>query len=94
MSKKTVEAIRCILEPRSLAVVGASEDMSNFGGWAIYRPMTTGFRGPIYPVNPRRQSIFGLKAYPTVADIPYDVDLAVIVARAEFGPQIMADCVR
>lgn len=94
MSRETVAIIQKILEPESIAVVGASEDMSNFGGWAIYRPMTTGFRGAIYPVNPRREKIFGLKCYRSIADIPYDVDLAVIVARAEFGPQIMRDCAK
>lgn len=94
MSRETVAIIQKIMEPESIAVVGASEDMTNFGGWAIYRPMTTGFRGAIYPVNPRREKIFGLKCYPSVDAIPNPVDLAVIVARSEFGPQIMQDCAR
>ena len=67
MSKETVAIIQKILEPESIAVVGASEDMSNFGGWAIYRPMTTGFRGAIYPVNPRRDKIFGSTMTPPFA---------------------------
>jgi len=94
MSSKTVEQIRHIMEPESLAVIGASEDLSNFGGWAMYRPMTTGFRGPIYPVNPKREKIFGIKCYKSVLDIPGDIDLAVIVIRAQFVPQVMRECVQ
>lgn len=93
MSKETIEIIRHIAEPKSIAVIGASEDLSNFGGWAIYRPLTTGFRGSIYPVNPKREKVFDLKCYPSILDVPAEVDLAVIVIRSSFVPQVMRECV-
>ncbi len=94
MSRETVEKIRAIFEPASMAVIGASEDLSNFNGWAIYRPMTTGFRGMIYPVNPRHEKVFGMRCYPSVLNIPGEVDLAVIVIKAQFVPQVMKECVQ
>ncbi len=94
MSKETVEKMRYIFEPESIAVIGASQDMSDFGGWAIQRPMTTGYRGMIYPVNPRREKILGLKCYKSVLDVPGEVDLAVIVVKAALVPPVMGECVK
>ncbi|MFH0847533.1 MAG: CoA-binding protein [Chloroflexota bacterium] len=94
MSKETVEKMRYIFEPESIAVIGASQDMADFGGWALQRPMTTGYRGMIYPVNPRRDKILGLKCFKSVLDIPGPVDLAVIVVKAQLVPSVMAECVK
>lgn len=56
--------------PASVAVVGATEDQSKFGGRLMARLIGEGFRGEIWPVNPRRSSVMGLPSYPSLADLP------------------------
>jgi len=94
MEKSIVEQLRPILEPRSVAVIGASGDLSKFGGRAFLIPLETGYRGALYPVNPNREEIWGVKTYPSVLDIPDDIDLAVFAIPAAMVPQAMEECVR
>ena len=63
------------LSPRSIAVVGASNDPTKRGYQAIRRLLADGFPGPIYPVNPRQAEILGLQAYPDVAAVPGEVQI-------------------
>ena len=94
MEKSIVEQLRPIFEPRSVAVIGASGDVSKFGGRAFTIPLETGYRGALYPVNPNRKEICGVKAYPSILDIPDDIDLAVIAIAASTVPQAMEECVK
>ena len=80
-----------ILYPKSVAVVGASASQQA-GGW-VSRLINFGYTGQLYPVNPRATEINGLKAYPTVRDIPYPVDYVIFNIPARLAPQIMEDCV-
>ncbi|UCH42955.1 MAG: CoA-binding protein [Dehalococcoidales bacterium] len=80
-----------ILHPKSVAVVGASASQQA-GGW-VSRLINFGYTGEVYPVNPRADEINGLKAYPTVRDIPYPVDYVIFNIPARLAPQIMEDCV-
>jgi len=79
-----------IFHPKSVAVVGASSS-AQATGW-IARLLTFGYSGDLYPVNPKASEINGLKAYPTVRDIPGPVDYAIFNVRARFVPQAMEDC--
>ena len=56
--------------PRRVAFVGATEDLGKFGGRCMRLLIDFGFKGEIYPVNPKRSGIFGLKCYPSLADLP------------------------
>jgi acyl-CoA synthetase (NDP forming) len=94
MERGIVEQLRSIFEPRSVAVIGASNDTAKFGGRAFFLPLETGYRGAIYPVNPQRSEIGGIKAYPSVLDIPDDVDLAIIAVVAPMVPKAMEECVK
>ncbi len=94
MEKGIVEQLRPIFEPRSVAVIGASSDTSKFGGRVVLRPLETGYRGTLYPVNPQRSEIGGVKAYPTVLDIPDTVDMAIIAVAAPMVPKAMEECVK
>ena len=76
-----------MLGARSVAVVGASSDPSKFGNVLLKSLIAGGFSGEIYPVNPKADVIHGLPCYPTVADVPGPLDLAVIVVPA---PAVMA----
>jgi acetyltransferase len=81
-----------IFNPKSIALVGASEESGKLGYILFRNLIEGGFKGPVYPVNPRAKSIQGRKAYRSVADIKNEVDLAVIVTRIDAVPQVIKDC--
>ncbi|MFC7199736.1 acetate--CoA ligase family protein [Halospeciosus flavus] len=81
-----------ILDPDSVAVVGASTDETKRGYQAIQTLQNSGYDGDIYPVNPNADEIRGLTVYPTVSSIPARVDLALIVTPAPIVPDVLEDC--
>lgn len=83
--------IEYFFRPKSVAVIGASANTEK-GGYIIVKNLVKSFSGAIYPVNPKLSEVCGLKAYPTVQDIPGEVDLAVILIPAKFIPQVIKDC--
>ncbi|MEO8287665.1 MAG: bifunctional acetate--CoA ligase family protein/GNAT family N-acetyltransferase [Chloroflexota bacterium] len=85
--------LSAIFEPRSVAVIGASEKEGSVGRTILWNLISSPFGGTVYPVNPTRPSILGVKAYPDLASVPGAVDLAVIVTPAPTVPGIMAECV-
>jgi acyl-CoA synthetase (NDP forming) len=88
-----IEQLEPIFKPESIAVLGASDRPGKWGYVMVERPLNTGFDGTIYPVNPNKKDILGLPTYSSVLDIPYKVDLAVIVAPAAATPKLMQECV-
>ena len=93
MSSDIVRQLDHIFRPKSFAVIGASNDPRKWGQWMVERPLTTGFKGAIYPVNPRESTIVGLPAYKSVLDIPYEVETAVITVPTAAVPEVMRECV-
>jgi acyl-CoA synthetase (NDP forming) len=87
------EQLKPIFKPESIAIIGASDRPGKWGYVMVERPLKTGFGGNIYPVNPNKKDVLGLPAYPSVLDIPHEVDLAVIVAPAARTPGLMQECV-
>ncbi len=81
-----------LFRPRAVAVVGASREPGKVGHTVLDNLLSAGFRGAIYPVNPKAQEILGLKVYPSVSEIPGQVDLAVIAVRAPLVPQVIEEC--
>lgn len=86
------EPIERILEPETIAVVGASTDPSKRGYQAIETLQTGGFDGRIYPVNPSTDEIRGLDVYSSIDAIPEPVDLALIVVPGPVVPSVLEDC--
>ena len=80
-------------EPESVAIVGASNNPSRINYHLVGNLLKLGFRGRIYPVHPSEKEILGLKAYPSVKDIPEIVDLAVIGVSYTVTPQVLKECV-
>ena len=78
MSLLSVPDLRYLFEPRSVAVVGASKDESKSGGMFIRSMLQDGYAGMIYTVNRKETEIMGLKCYPCLAEIPGDVDMAIM----------------
>ena len=81
-----------MLDPKSIAVIGASRNPEKIGYQVVKNLLNAGYEGKIYPVNPNADEILGLKAYPSVLDIPDDIDLAVIVVPAKIVPNVIEDC--
>lgn len=67
-----------LLEPRSIAIVGASEKKGSFGRSTLEQALADGFPGPIYPVNPNQTSVLGLASYASLADLPAPADLVIL----------------
>lgn len=80
-----------LLAPRSIAILGASNDPTRISGRPIAYMKAQGFKGAIYPVNPNRAEVQGLKAYPTVADLPETPDVAIVAVAAEHAVQGIED---
>ncbi len=81
-----------IMKPRAIAVVGASTKAHTIGSDIMKRLQEYGFTGPIYPVNPKGGVIEGLEAYPSVLDIPGEVDLAIVVVNSKFVLSTIDQC--
>lgn len=83
-----------ILNPRAVAIIGASADPTRIGGHPIKALKTAGFRGGIHPVNPKYREVAGLVCHPTAAAIGSPVDLAIIAVPAAQVPDAVRDCGR
>ncbi|GLX95307.1 acetate--CoA ligase family protein [Herbidospora sp. NBRC 101105] len=75
-----------IFHPRAVAVIGASGETGKIGNSVMRNLINGGFRGNIYPINPKSSEILGLPAYPSIADVPGEVDVAVFAIPAAFVP--------
>src|ERR1035438_5549788 len=80
-----------IFAPKSVAVVGATEKVGSVGRTVVWNLMNTPFGGPIYPVNPTRPSVLGIKAYPKLAALPERPDLIVVTTPAAIIPGIRSE---
>jgi len=78
-----VTALHALFHPRAIAVVGASDDPVKIGGRPLAFLLRHGYRGRVFPVNPSRPTVQGLRAFPSLAAIPEAVDVAVVVVPAE-----------
>lgn len=78
--------------PRSVAVIGASTDPTSIGGRLFHNILFEGFTGPLYPVNPKAKVIGSVRAYPTIGDVPDEVDLAYIVVPRRAVIEVARQC--
>lgn len=88
-----VKNLKYALNPRSIAVVGASRYPSKVGNKVVYELQQWGYKGKIYPVNPRADEVLGLKAYHTLKDIDGEVDLVFVAVPAHLVNSIVHDAV-
>jgi len=78
--------------PKTVAVVGATENPGSVGRTILWNLVTSPFGGTVFPVNPKRSSVLGVKAYPSISEIPEEVDLAVVVTPPPSVPGIIREC--
>lgn len=81
-----------LFEPRSVALVGASERLEKVGGRVLENLIGAGYRGKLYAVNPKYRSVRGITCVPSMSDLPEAVDLAVIATPARTVPDVIARC--
>lgn len=81
-----------LLEPERVAIVGASSRRESIAGQFLKNLVGFGFGGKVFPVNPRAESIEGLPSYPSVGEIPGDVDLAVILVPKDSVCEVLEQC--
>ncbi|HEX7590870.1 MAG TPA: GNAT family N-acetyltransferase, partial [Candidatus Limnocylindrales bacterium] len=87
-----MNAVRGMLAPRSVAVIGAGRKRKTIGGEVFHNLMDGGFNGPVYPVNPVAEVVQSVRAYKSILDIPGPVDLAVIVVPAKLALAAAKEC--
>ena len=80
--------------PRSIAVVGASQDVQTISGQPLRHLQSHGYRGKLYPVNPRYGEVGGLECYPSLTAVPDTPDLALVLVNAARVPDILRECGR
>ena len=81
-----------IFKPKSIAIVGASRDPKAIGHQCVTNLIESKYEGRIYPINPKADEVAGLKCYSSILDIPYEVELALIVVPAKYVPGVAEDC--
>jgi len=100
LEKKHSE-LKCFFEPNGVAVIGASRNPEKLGyqvvknlidGGSFSLPHLKGFSGRVFPINPKADEILGLRCYPSVKEVPEEVDLAIICVPAKLVPRAVQDC--
>jgi acyl-CoA synthetase (NDP forming)/GNAT superfamily N-acetyltransferase len=91
-SRADVATLRHLLAPASVAVIGASRKRGTVGREILQNIVSAGFRGAVYPVNPRASSLAGLPCLASAADLPEHVDVAVIAVPAAAVPAVAEQC--
>jgi acetyl coenzyme A synthetase (ADP forming)-like protein len=94
VAMEPADDLDAVLNPSSVAVIGASASPDKIGHKILKNIVDAGFSGAVYPVNPRGGEILGLEAYPSVLDIPGDVDTVVVVVPSRFVQGVMEECVQ
>ena len=85
--------IQPLVAPRSIAVIGASTNTSKSGGILFSNLATGGFQGKLFPINPNASEILGIKAYPSIAEVPQKIDLVYIVLPSQHMEAAILQCV-
>ena len=92
MNKLPVPELSRFLAPRSVALIGATDDMKKFSGRCLHQMITFGYQGTIYPVNPSRTEVRGLKCYPSLLDLPEPPDHVGIAVAPERAIEVVRQC--
>lgn len=79
-------------QPKTVALIGATENEGSVGRTVMHNLLATSFGGEIFPVNPKRPTVLGIKAYRDLKSVPKKIDLAVVVTPAKIVPQIISEC--
>lgn len=81
-----------VIEPDSIAVIGASSNREKWGYRILGNIISGGYSGKVYPVNPNEDEVLGMRCYPSVLDLPQRVDLGIIAVPAKIVPAVLEEC--
>ena len=87
-----IKKLNSIFKPKRIALIGVTDNPNSVGGITLRNLVGGGFNGVVYPVNPKREAVFGIPCYPDVKSLPKTPDLAVIMTAAKFVPGIIKEC--
>src|SRR5665647_2605046 len=95
--EETLQKMDAFFNPRSVAVIGATKKVDK-AGHVIFKNFATNklrgvFKGELYPVNPSEDSILGFRCYPSIKEIPNEVELIIIIVPAKAVPSIIEEAV-
>ena len=84
-------SFKALFYPKSIAMIGASRKLKTVGNDIVKNLVTQGFKGDIYPVNPKADNLYGKKVYSNVGDVPGQIDLAIIAVPAKFVVDVVKE---
>lgn len=87
-----IRKLNSIFKPRRIALIGVPADPNSVGGLTLRNLVGGGFRGVVYPVNPKHEAVLGISCFPSVRSLPKTPDLAVITTNASAVPEIVEEC--
>ncbi|ABN69560.1 acetyl-CoA synthetase (ADP-forming) alpha subunit / branched-chain acyl-CoA synthetase (ADP-forming) alpha subunit [Staphylothermus marinus F1] len=85
-------SLKPLFEPRSIAIIGASRSPGKIGHTIMKNIIEYGYKGKIYPINPKADEILGYKAYKSVVEVPDEIDMAIIVVPEQVVPKVAEEC--
>ena len=86
------ENLKELFSPESVAIIGASRHPGKIGYTILRNIIEYGYKGKIYPINPKADEILGLKAYPSVLNVPDKIDMAIVAVPVKIVPKVAEDC--
>src|SRR6185369_5471436 len=92
-TKSDKQSLDTLFTPESVAVIGATDRLGTVGRTVFQNLLAPAFHGRVYPVNPQRAEILGVKAYKKIADVPEPVDLVVLATPAVTIPGLIGECI-
>lgn len=90
----TTNPLKGLFAPKNVAVIGATEKEGSVGRTILWNLISSPFGGAVFPINPKRPSLLGIKAYPSISAVPDPIDLAVIVTPSTVIPDLIDECGR
>lgn len=85
-------SLDCVFRPKSIAIIGASRRKGTIGYEILHNLVSGDYNGKVFPVNPKADVIHSIKCYPTVSEVPDQVDMALIVVPAALVPGVINEC--
>jgi acyl-CoA synthetase (NDP forming) len=86
--------LKALLAPRSIAVVGASAEIAKWGGSVLQNILEGGYKGKVYPVNPKGGVFFGLQSYPSIAELPEPPEMALLAVGGQQVAPMLQECAK
>ena len=92
MNQKEIKILDALFKPKSVAIIGASNNPLSIGHIVMQNLLDHNYQGPIYPINPKSNYIKSFKAYPSITDVPDEVDLVNISIKNTLVPMVIEEC--